>query len=83
MSYQFVSALGKELRARFEKFPADLSISLERCPAGMKGDFAVNCFRFAKFCGNPMAAAAAVAEILKSHPDVEEVEVVERHWVLC
>ena len=51
MSYQFVTALEKELRARFEKFPADLSISLERCPAGMNGDFAVNCFRFAKFCG--------------------------------
>ena len=33
MSYQFVSALEKELRARFEKFPAGLSISLERCPA--------------------------------------------------
>ena len=77
MSDQFVTALEKELRARFEKFPADLSISLERCPAGMNGDFAVNCFRFAKFCGNPMAAAAAVAEILQNHPDVEAVEVVK------
>ena len=77
MSYQFVTALENELRARFEKFPADLSISLERCPAGMNGDFAVNCFRFAKFCGNPMAAASAVAEILQNHPDVEAVEVVK------
>ena len=77
MEYQFVVDLENFLRDKFEKYPAEPALAVEACPAGMTGDFALNCFRIGCFCGNPMQAAAAVAEFLKGHPDVEGVEVVK------
>ncbi|UKI34686.1 MAG: arginine--tRNA ligase [Lentisphaeria bacterium] len=37
----------------------------------------MNCFRLARFCGGPAAAAEAVAGFLRGHADVEAVEVVK------
>lgn len=77
MSYQFITDLENDLRKRFPKYPAEPTLTPDRCPAGMKGDFALNCFRLARFCGGPAAAAEAVAGYLKTHADVESVEVVK------
>ncbi len=77
MSYQFVADLEAFLRGKFEKFPAEPVIGTERCPAGMQGDLTINCFRFARFCGNPAQAAEAVAEFLRGHADVESADVVK------
>mgnify|MGYP000005354910 CR=1 FL=1 len=62
MEYQFVVDLENFLRDKFEKYPAEPALAVEACPAGMTGDFALNCFRIGRFCGNPMQAAAAVAQ---------------------
>jgi len=77
MGYRFVADLEAFLRGKFEKFPEGNVIAPEACPAGMAGDLTVNCFRFAKACGNPMAAAQEVAAFLSAHPDVERVETVK------
>ncbi len=77
MSYKFIEDLERFLRGKFEKYPAAGALVPERCPAGMAGDFALNCFRIGRYCGNPVAAAQAVAEFLRSHADVAEVEVIK------
>ncbi|MDD3886157.1 MAG: arginine--tRNA ligase, partial [Victivallaceae bacterium] len=77
MEYRFIRDLENFFRSRFEKFPAEPVISAERCPAGMKGDFTVNCFRIGRFCGNPAEAAKLACEFLAAHPDVEFVESVK------
>ncbi len=77
MAYRFLSELEGFLRGKYPNFPAGNVIAPEQCPAGMAGDITVNCFRFAKVCGNPMALAAEVAAYLSSHADVESAEAVK------
>ncbi len=74
---QLTIDLAAHLAQRFERFPADTLIAAERCPAEMRGDITINCFRFARWCGSPVAAAQAAAEFLASHPDVESVETIK------
>ncbi len=77
MKYRLICDLEQFLRSKFEKLPADFGIVPEKCPAGMTGDLTVNCFRFAKYCGNPAAAAQCVVEFLQQHEDVESAEAVK------
>ncbi len=77
MSYRCVAGLEDQLRREFAGYPAEGVLVAEPCPAEMKGDITVNCFRIGRFCGNPMAAATRAAEFLKEHPDVEAVEVIK------
>ncbi|MDR0933112.1 MAG: arginine--tRNA ligase [Victivallales bacterium] len=77
MAFSFVNDLENFLRTEYENFPAGNVIEPERCPSGMNGDLTVNCFRFAKSCGNPMAVAAKVAQYLDGHGDVEHAEAVK------
>ena len=74
---KFLIDLEEHLRSKFAAYPAENILSLEACPAGQSGDFTLNCFRIGKFCGNPMAAAAAVVEFLNSHEDIEGVAAVK------
>lgn len=77
MEFVFLSDLEKFLRSEFSGYPATATLVPERCPNGMAGDFALNCFRIGRFCGNPVGAAEAVAGFLKGHPDIEAVEVIK------
>ena len=53
-------------------------VPLELCPANFSGDVTINCFGLARVVRrNPMQIAAAVAEFLESHADVEAVEAVK------
>ncbi|MBR7107946.1 MAG: arginine--tRNA ligase [Lentisphaeria bacterium] len=74
---KFLTDLETFLRSRFPSYPAESALALELCPAGQEGDFTLNCFKISRFCGNPMAAAQAVAEYLSSHEDVESVSAVK------
>ena len=74
---QLTLDLAAHLAQRFERFPAETVIAAERCPAEMRGDITINCFRFARWCGSPVAAAQAAAEFLANHPDVESVETIK------
>ena len=74
---KFVADLEQHLRSVFSSYPAEPTINLEACPAGQSGDFTLNCFKIARFCGNPMAAAKAAGDYLASHSDVEKVEVIK------
>lgn len=73
----FVNDLEKHLRSVFPAYPETQSLFPEACPAGQNGDFTLNCFKIAKFCGNPMAASKAAGDFLASHSDVEKVEVIK------
>jgi len=77
MAYQFVADLENFLWGKYERFPAGNTIVPEACPPGMTGDVTVNCFRFAKACGNPMAVAAEVAAFLHAHADIESADAVK------
>ena len=74
---KFLTDLETFLRSRFPSYPAESALTLEPCPAGQEGDFTLNCFKISRFCGNPMAAAQAVAEYLAGHDDVEKVSAVK------
>ena len=74
---KFVADLEQHLRSVFSSYPAVPTLNLEACPAGQSGDFTLNCFKIARFCGNPMAAAKAAGDYLASHSDVEKVEVIK------
>ena len=74
---KFLQDLEAHLREKFAGYPAENVLTLDACPAGQTGDFTLNCFRIGKFCGNPMAAAAAVVEFLNSHADVESAAAVK------
>ncbi len=76
MSYGFITDLEKYLAGRYPAF-GNTGIVPEKCPAGMNGDVTVNCFRFAKVCGNPARTAAEVTEFLNRHPEVEKAEAVK------
>ena len=73
----FLKNLDEFMHRRFPKYPAAEGPSLEVCPAGQKGDFTINAFRAARYCGGPAAAAAAMAECLSADPDIEGIEVVK------
>ncbi|MBR7120207.1 MAG: arginine--tRNA ligase [Lentisphaeria bacterium] len=73
----FVNDLEKHLRSVFPAYPETQTLFPEACPAGQNGDFTLNCFKIAKFCGNPMAASKAAGDFLASHSDVEKVEVIK------
>ena len=74
---KFLTDLENFLRSRFPNYPAEGALALEPCPAGQEGDFTLNCFKIARFCGNPAAAAQAAAEYLASHEAVEKVSAVK------
>lgn len=74
---KFLVDLENFLRSRFPNYPAEGALTLEPCPAGQEGDFTLNCFKIARFCGNPAAAAQAVAEYLAGHEAVEKVSAVK------
>jgi len=74
MKYTFLTDLEQFLVAKYPKLGETFVIEYERCPEGMAGDLTVNCFRFAKACGNPMALAAEVADYLKAHPAVADAQ---------
>ena len=75
--FQCIRDLAAFFASEYEKFPAGTVIAAERCPAGMTGDITVNCFRFAKLCGNPVQAAGKAVEFLAKHPDVAGAEAVK------
>ena len=74
---KFLEDLQAALRSKFPAFTAEHSLVLEACPAGQEGDFTINCFKIAKFCGGPQGAVAAVTEFLSSHPDIANVTAVK------
>ena len=74
---KFVVDLEVFLRSNFSGYPADSTLVAEACPEGQTGDFTLNCFKLAKFCGNPQQLAAKVADFLNSHEDVESAEAVK------
>ena len=74
---KFLVDLENFLRSRFPNYPAEGALTLEPCPTGQEGDFTLNCFKIARFCGNPAAAAQAVAEFLAGHEAVEKVSAVK------
>ena len=74
---KFLEDLQTALRSKFPAFPGDQSLTLEVCPAGQEGDFTINCFKIAKFCGGPQGAVAAVTEFLESHADIAKVTAVK------
>ena len=74
---KFLNELETALRSKFPAFPAQPTLSLEACPAGQEGDFTINCFRIAKFCGGPNGAVAAVTEFLEQHADIAKVAAVK------
>ena len=73
----FVADLENHLRSEFPSYPGVPTLNPEACPQGQSGDFTLNCFKIAKFCGNPMAAAKAAGDYLAGHSDVEKVEVIK------
>lgn len=78
MEWQFLTDLTTFLREKFERFPGEgISITLERCPANMTGDFTINAFRFARYCGGPDAAAQAICDFAAAHPDIERADKVK------
>ncbi len=76
-TFSITTDLAAHLAQKFERFPADTVITAERCPAEMQGDITINCFRFARYCGSPVAAAQAAVDFLSTHPDVESVEMIK------
>jgi len=79
LQFQFVSDLEAQLREQFPgKAPEDWRILPERTPENMPGELTVNTFRFARVFGQaPDKIAAAAAEFLARHPDIETVDTVK------
>ncbi|MCQ2378673.1 MAG: arginine--tRNA ligase [Victivallaceae bacterium] len=74
---KFLAELEAHLRIEFPGYPAENTLNAEVCPPGQKGDFTLNCFKIARFCGNPVAAAKAVGDFLAAHEEIEAVETVK------
>ena len=74
---KFLIDLEAHLRELFPDYPAQSALSVEPCPAGQNGDVTLNCFKIAKYCKNPIAAATEVGNFLNLHADIEQVEVVK------
>ena len=77
--YKFIFDLEEHLKAQFPgKAAADWHIVPEKCPETMNGELTINAFRFARVFGQaPDKIAAAAAEYLTAHEDVENVETVK------
>ena len=77
--FKFFSDLAAHLVATYPQAKCDgFEIVPDRCPENMQGELTINAFRFARFLGMaPDKAAAACAEFLSSHPDIESVETVK------
>ncbi|MCQ2380008.1 MAG: arginine--tRNA ligase, partial [Victivallaceae bacterium] len=74
MNVGFLDDLAKHLASLHAGCPAP---ELAPCPQEQNGDFTINCFKLARWCGNPVAAAKEVESFLSRHPDVERVETVK------
>ncbi len=69
--FQFQRRLNVFLRETFPLLPPDFGVEPELCPDGMEGDLTVNCFRFAKSCGeSPFLVAQRTAAYLETDEDV-------------
>lgn len=78
MKIQCIVRLAEQLRTRFPELPADYVPSWDVCPAGMKGDLTLNCFRIARDLKQaPNTAAPLIAEILQNDPDVLSAECIK------
>ncbi len=77
--YKFIYDLEEHLKAQFPgKADALWQITPEKCPETMNGELTINAFRFARvFSQAPDKLAAAIADFLASHSDVENVETVK------
>ncbi len=77
--FQFINDLENHLKTVFPgQAPADWSIAPERCPESMPGELTVNTFRFARvFKQAPDKIAAAAADFLAHHADIEKVDTVK------
>ena len=76
MSVGCVDDLGEMFRGAYGA--TGLKIQPEACPPGMKGDITVNCFRLAgETKRKPVELAAAAADFLSKHADVDSVEAVK------
>ncbi len=74
---KFLTDLEAHLRSRFANYPAEAVLAVDPCPEGQNGDFTLNCFKIARFCGNPVVAAQAAGEFLSRHEDIEAVDIVK------
>ncbi len=78
MKWRFLTELESFLQSQYERFPKENgTVALERCPENMPGDFTVNCFKLARYCGNPDAAASAVCAFAAGHEDIVAAEKVK------
>ena len=77
--FKFIFDLEDHLKSQFPgKADAAWHIAPEKCPETMEGDLTINAFRFARVFGQaPDKLAAAIAEYLTTHDDVEKVDTVE------
>ena len=77
--YKFILDLEKQLQADYPgKAPANWHIVPEKCPETMTGELTINAFRFARIFGMaPDKLAAEIADKLRAHDDVEQVETVK------
>ena len=73
----FVADLETFLRRQFSGYPQESVLAAEPCPEGQSGDFTLNCFKLARYCGNPAAVAQKAAEFLNGHADVAKAEAVK------
>ena len=79
IDYKFILDLENHLKAQFPgKAGSDWHIAPEKCPETMNGELTINAFRFARVFGQaPDKIAAAAAEFLAAHEDIESVETVK------
>ena len=77
--FKFISDLEDHLKNTFPgKAPENWQIAPEKCPETMDGELTINAFRFARVFGQaPDKIAAAIAEYLTGHADVEKVSTVK------
>ena len=77
--FKFIFDLEEHLKATYPgKADAAWHIAPEKCPETMEGELTINAFRFARVFGQaPDKIAAAIAEYLAAHEDVEKVSTVK------
>ena len=78
-NYKFIFDLEDHLKQQFPgKADTAWHIVPEKCPETMDGELTINAFRFARVFGQaPDKIAAAAAEFLQAHDDVEKVDTVK------
>lgn len=75
MQFQFQTDLAGYLQSQYQ---TAVEIAVDLCPPGYSGDVTVSAFPLAKALRrNPMQLAGEIAEFLRGHADVAEVEVVK------